>query len=121
VVGNCTETQAYTGFAAQLLREPRQKILVVHGTILDTFNHRFMHAWIEYAGVVYDPTFSIIAPAQEWYTSGSRFRAVLLPDMPPLLVGSAELQAKYPLIVAVRTCFRHTQGPWFPEEVEWRS
>jgi len=106
-----------------LFKKLYYEIQIVHGTVLDSFSdfaHRIGHAWLEYDGLVYDSTFSIIAPVEEWYAAGSLFQAVSPPGKPAFWAGSAEAKTKYPLDVAVRTCFRHTQGPWYPEEVEWR-
>jgi len=96
-----------------------QHIFVVHGSVAHDFGHRFGHAWVEYNGLAYDPTLSILAPIEEWYAQ-STFEATPPPEARHLRmqVGHAIADARYPLMVATRTALRHTCGPWTASEVE---
>jgi hypothetical protein len=103
----------------QLSDSIEQRIYVVHGSIAHDFGYRFAHAWIEYNGLVYDPTFSILAPVEEWYTeSGFDATPPIEARHVQMRVGHAVADARYPLMVALRTALRHTWGPWAVSEVE---
>ena len=107
------------------LPDIENKLFVVHGKIymyLKRGRHLLNHAWVEYNGLVYDPTFDIIAPVEQWYGSGLGPVPIVEGtswDSKVLRVGGAIAEGRYPVLVALRTSFStRTAGPWTPEEVD---
>lgn len=97
-----------------------QHIFIVHGSVNHDFGYRIRHAWVEYEGLAYDPTLSILAPLEEWYAGDTFFDAIPPPGTDlPIRVGHAVANVRYPLMVALRTALRHTAGPWTEDEIEW--